>query len=98
MWEAAGTEHEPTADPALPPIPAYAFDQRIAWQQLSRLTRARRRAGSCLPQPACPHAATLAPAPTRKRHDQRAEQTVAAANRRLTRPTGSSTLSLVRLK
>jgi hypothetical protein len=30
-WKAAGTEHEPTADPALPPIPTFEFDQRIAW-------------------------------------------------------------------
>ena len=31
LWEATGAEHEPTSDPALPPIPAYQFDQRIAW-------------------------------------------------------------------
>ena len=31
LWEAAGAEHEPTADPALPPIPAFEFDQRISW-------------------------------------------------------------------
>ena len=31
LWAAAGAERAPTADPALPPIPAYEFDQRIAW-------------------------------------------------------------------
>ena len=31
LWEAAGAEHDSPADPALPPIPAYEFDQRIAW-------------------------------------------------------------------
>jgi hypothetical protein len=28
---AAGTEHEPTADPALPSVQAYELDQRIVW-------------------------------------------------------------------
>lgn len=38
------------------------------------LTRTRRLASSCLrPPPACPHAATLAPAPAPKRHDKRAD-------------------------
>ena len=31
LWEAAGAEHEPTADQPLPPIPAYEFDQRLTW-------------------------------------------------------------------
>ncbi len=31
LWETPGAEHELTPDPALPPTPAYAFDQRIAW-------------------------------------------------------------------
>jgi hypothetical protein len=31
LREVAGGEHEPTADPTLSPIPAYEFDQRIAW-------------------------------------------------------------------
>ena len=31
LWEAVGAEHDLPADPALPPIPAYEFDQRIAW-------------------------------------------------------------------
>jgi hypothetical protein len=31
LWETAGAEHDPTPDPALPPTPAYEFDQRIAW-------------------------------------------------------------------
>ena len=30
-WEAGGAEHAPTSDAALPPVPAYEFDQRIAW-------------------------------------------------------------------
>ena len=30
-WEAAGAEHDPTPDAALPPIQACEFDQRIAW-------------------------------------------------------------------
>ena len=42
--------------------------------------------------------ATLAPAPTRKRHDKHAEPPIATANRRLTRPTGASTLNLVHVK
>ena len=28
LWETPGAEHELTPDPALPPTPAYAFDQR----------------------------------------------------------------------
>jgi hypothetical protein len=28
---AAGAEHDPIPDPALPPTPAYEFDRRIAW-------------------------------------------------------------------
>ena len=28
---AAGAEHDPTPDPALPPTPAYEFDQRLTW-------------------------------------------------------------------
>ena len=31
LWEAASTEHDPLPDLALPPTPAYEFDQRIAW-------------------------------------------------------------------
>jgi hypothetical protein len=31
LWAAADAEHDRPDDPALPPIPAYAFDQRIAW-------------------------------------------------------------------
>jgi hypothetical protein len=31
LWEAAGAEHHPTADPAPPSIPASEFDQRINW-------------------------------------------------------------------
>jgi hypothetical protein len=31
LREAVSAEHDPTPDPALPPIPAYEFDQRIAW-------------------------------------------------------------------
>jgi hypothetical protein len=31
LWEAVSAEHEPPPDPALPPIPAFEFDQRIAW-------------------------------------------------------------------
>jgi hypothetical protein len=30
LWAAAGAEHDPTPDAALPPTPAYEFDQRIA--------------------------------------------------------------------
>ena len=56
----------------------------------------RRRVGS--QPPASPRAATLASVRARKRPDQRAEQPVATANRRLTRPIGSSTLRLARLK
>jgi hypothetical protein len=31
LWEAADAEHEPPPDPALPPTPAFEFDQRLAW-------------------------------------------------------------------
>ena len=31
LWEAADAEHDPAADPLLPPIPAFEFDQRIRW-------------------------------------------------------------------
>jgi len=44
-----------------------------------------------------PRTATRASVPARKCRNKRAEQPVAAAKRRLTRPTGSSTLSRVRL-
>ena len=29
-WEAAGAEHQPSADPLLQSAPAYEFDQRIS--------------------------------------------------------------------
>jgi hypothetical protein len=31
LWEAADPEHDPAADPLLPPAPAFAFDQRLTW-------------------------------------------------------------------
>ena len=31
LWEAAGTDHDPSAAPALPPTPAFEFDQRLTW-------------------------------------------------------------------
>ena len=31
LWEAADAEHEPAAEPLLPPVPAFAFDQRLTW-------------------------------------------------------------------
>jgi len=31
LWEAADAEHDPAADPLLPPIPAFEFDQRLSW-------------------------------------------------------------------
>ena len=31
LWEAVSAEHEPTLDPALLPIPAFEFDQRLTW-------------------------------------------------------------------
>jgi hypothetical protein len=31
LWAAAGAEHHPSPDAALPPTPAYEFDPRIAW-------------------------------------------------------------------
>ena len=31
LWAAADAEHNPLADPPLPPAPAFEFDQRIAW-------------------------------------------------------------------
>ncbi len=41
LWEAAGTEHDPSADPPLQPAPAYAFDQRLSWYPGSRARGAR---------------------------------------------------------
>ncbi len=49
-----------------------------------------------LPHAPCPHPATPAPAPARKRQDKRAEQPLAPARRRLTRPAGASTLRRAR--
>jgi hypothetical protein len=97
LWAAAAA-HDPAADPRLQSAPDFEFDQRIAWQPPTSLDCGRRRAGSCLPPPGCPRAAMLASAPARKYPEKRAEQPVAAANRRLTRPTGSSTPSRVRLR
>jgi hypothetical protein len=31
LWEAADLEHDPAAEPLLPPIPAFEFDQRLSW-------------------------------------------------------------------
>lgn len=31
LWAATGAEHDPIPDPALPPTPAYEFDQRLTW-------------------------------------------------------------------
>ena len=31
LWEAVSAEHQPTPDPALPPTPAFEFDQRLTW-------------------------------------------------------------------
>jgi hypothetical protein len=31
LWAAAGSEHDPAADPLLQSTPAFEFDQRIAW-------------------------------------------------------------------
>jgi hypothetical protein len=30
-WEVPGNDHDPSADPAPQPAPAFEFDQRIAW-------------------------------------------------------------------
>ena len=58
----------------------------------------RRRAGSCSRLRACPRTATRASGPARKCRNKRAEQPIATANGRLTRPICSSTISRVRLK
>lgn len=57
----------------------------------------RRRAGSCLPPPACLRAPALALVPARNQHDKRAEQPIAAANRRLTHTTDPTSMRLARL-
>jgi len=57
---------------------------------------ARRGTGSCLPPPARPPTAALAATPTRKCHDQRAQQPLATANRRLTGATDATTIKLAR--
>ena len=31
LWEATGAAHDPSADPALQPAPAFEFDQRLTW-------------------------------------------------------------------
>ena len=31
LWAAADAEYDPAADPLLPPIPAFEFDQRLSW-------------------------------------------------------------------
>jgi hypothetical protein len=31
LWETAGAEHDPSADPLLKSAPAFEFDQRIVW-------------------------------------------------------------------
>lgn len=31
LWAAAGAEHDPIPDRALPPTPAYEFDQHLTW-------------------------------------------------------------------
>jgi hypothetical protein len=31
LWAVADAEHDPSADPALPPTPAFEFDQRVTW-------------------------------------------------------------------
>lgn len=51
VWEAAGTEHERTADPTLPPIPAHEFDQRLSWAPRSP-TRCHAAPGGLVPAPA----------------------------------------------
>jgi hypothetical protein len=71
----ADPEHDPAADPLLQCAPAFAFDQRLSRQpppSPSLRTRVRRKAGSCLPPPTCPHAATFASVPARKSDDKRA--------------------------
>ena len=30
LWDATGAAHDPSADPALLPAPAFEFDQRLA--------------------------------------------------------------------
>ena len=30
LWEAVDAEYDPVADPLLPPIPAFTFDQRLS--------------------------------------------------------------------
>jgi hypothetical protein len=31
LWEAAGNDHDPSADPPPQPAPAFEFDQRLTW-------------------------------------------------------------------
>jgi hypothetical protein len=53
-----------------------------AWNEVFSRTLGRaERSLVQVPRPACPRVVTLASAPARKCHHQRAEQTVAAANR-----------------
>jgi len=53
LWEAADAEHDPAADPRLPPIPVFEFDPRLCGQPSpspSPLTRCA-PAGTRVPTP-----------------------------------------------
>ena len=77
-----------------PVHPCLGVRLRIAWlARLLSLVPDRRRACAHVRPPACPGAATLKSAPARKCDDKRAEQAVAAENRRLTRTTDPTTIS-----
>jgi len=96
LWEATGDAHDPSADPLFQSAPAFEFDQRIHLVATTVAARPRAPAGGLVP--AYPRAATLASAPARKCHDQRAQPLLATANRRLTRATAPSALQLARLE
>ncbi len=91
LWErGARLEYQPGA----PVHPCLGVRLRIAWlARLLSLVPNRRRARAHLRPPAWPGAATLKSAPARKCDDKRAEQAVAAENRRLTRTTDPTTIS-----
>ena len=52
LWEAAGAEHDPSADPLLQPTPAFEFDQRLSLVATTVAARLCATPGGLVPAPA----------------------------------------------